>query len=454
MFAAPDPGQARASLLPERVPLRFFGAAILFHVLAWAALIAVADEVPGFAGGPGPVLAGVHVMTIGVLLMTVMGVSFQMLPVALGRPAPSATLCSATFLLLVAATAAMVAGFALYEIRLMQAGAAFAVAAVLAHAVTVIGIVGGARSLPLVAAAVWTALVSLAGAVGLAAIMVSGTGFDVLPDHARIALAHAVLAAFGFMGMLAIGLSDVVVPLFAMAFVAHHRWSGAAVGIGAAALGLAVAGILANVDALVAAAIVGGLAAAACHGVAMARILAERMRRRLGEEFILIRASWFLLPLPILVAGGLFLDILPASGPALFGFALLYGWLLTLLLGVLQRIVPLLASMHAARDGGTPIPPSRLVSRRPLHLHRWCHLAALLVVAAGIALELPSLIRAGALVGTVGAVAFLAFNVTVIRRAAAQKRAARATAHTDTLDNGSVDNGPGREGRIGRSWQP
>ena len=449
MFAALDPGQARASLLPERVPLRFFGAAILFHVLTWAALVAVAEDVPDFAGGPGPVLAGVHVLTIGVLLMTAMGVSFQMLPVALGRPAPSAMVCSATFLLLVAATAAMIAGFALYEVRLMQAGAALAVAAVLVHAVTLIGVVGGARSLPLVAAAVWVALLSLAGAVGLAAVMVSGIGLDVLPEHARIALAHVVLAAFGFMGMLAIGLSDVVVPLFAMAFVANHRWSGAAVGLGAAALGLAVAGILATIDVLVAAAIVGGLAAATCHGIAMGRVLAERMRRRLGDEFILIRASWFLLPLPILVAGGLLLDILPASGPALFGFALLYGWLLTLLLGVLQRIVPLLASMHAARDGGAPIPPSRLVSRRPLQLHRWCHLAALLVVAAGIGLGLPGLIRTGALIGTVGAVAFLAFNVIVLRRTQAQRRAVGATAH-----NGSADDGAGRQGRIGRSWQP
>ncbi len=443
MLAGLDPGRARACLLPERVPLRFFGAAVLFHILAWAALVAVAADLPSFAGGPGPVLAGVHVLTIGVLLMTAMGVSFQMLPVALGRPAPPAGVCSAVFVLLIAAAAAMVTGFALYEVRLMQTGTGLAVAAVLVHAALIARIVAGARALPLVAAAVWIAVASLAGAIGLAVMMVSGWGLELLPDHARTALAHAVLAAFGFMGMLAIGLSDIVVPLFAMAFVTDHRWSGAAVGLAAAALGLAVAGILAAVDALVVAAIIGGLAAATCHGVAMARMLAERMRRRLGEEFILIRASWFLFPLPMLVAGGLVLNILPESGPALFGFTLLYGWLLTLLLGVLQRIVPLLASMHAVRGGGTAIPPSRLVSARPLQVHRWCHLAALAVVAVGIALEFPDLIRAGALVGLLGALAFLAFTVAVIRRAAVHQHA-----------TGPSSDDAGRRGRIGRSWQP
>lgn len=33
-------------------------------------------------------------------------------------------------------------------------------------------------------------------------------------DHGRVALAHLVLAAFWFMGMLALGLSHVLIPMF------------------------------------------------------------------------------------------------------------------------------------------------------------------------------------------------------------------------------------------------
>lgn len=426
-----DPSQARARLLPEHIPLRFFASASVFHVLAWVAVFLAAEELPEFRGGPGPELAAVHVLTVGVLLMTAMGVTFQMLPVALGRPAPSAGTCSLAFLLLLAAAAVLVAGFGLYDARLLQAGAVLASAAVLIHVAATARVVLAARSHSSVVASVWIALVSMVSAVVLATALAFGSIPSFLPGHAEVALAHAILAAFGFMGMLAIGLSDVVVPLFAMTFVADHRWNNVAIGLAAAALALVVAGILIEVDALVGAGILCGLAAAGCHARAMTQALSQRMRKRLGPEFVLIRASWCLMPLPMLIGGGLLFDIVPDSGPALFGFALLYGWLLTLLLGVLQRIIPLLASMHAAREGGMPILPTQLVSEPPLRIHRWCHLTALAGVGVGLALEVPLVIQAGALMGVAGAISFLIFALVVLRRMSSQrgKVAARGAAH-------------------------
>jgi hypothetical protein len=88
-----------------------------------------AGDVAGFVGGPGPVLAGVHVLTLGVLVMTAMGASLQMLPVALGRPAPSTTACDATYGLLVAGGALLVYGFATTAATLIVAGAALTVCA-------------------------------------------------------------------------------------------------------------------------------------------------------------------------------------------------------------------------------------------------------------------------------------------------------------------------------------
>ena len=39
---------------------------------------------------------------------------------------------------------------------------------------------------------------------------------DCLPDHAAVALAHLILGGFGFMGMLALGFSHILVPMFAL----------------------------------------------------------------------------------------------------------------------------------------------------------------------------------------------------------------------------------------------
>src|SRR5262249_6970888 len=60
-------GEARGRLLPASIPLRFFGAAVLFHFLAWVALLAGAGATAGFAGGLGLPLAALHLVTLGIL---------------------------------------------------------------------------------------------------------------------------------------------------------------------------------------------------------------------------------------------------------------------------------------------------------------------------------------------------------------------------------------------------
>ena len=82
-----------AKLLPASIPFRFFGAALVFHLLAWTALAAVAGDVAGFAGGLGPVLGILHLMTLGVLTATVFGAAFQLLPVAVRADLPALWPC-------------------------------------------------------------------------------------------------------------------------------------------------------------------------------------------------------------------------------------------------------------------------------------------------------------------------------------------------------------------------
>ena len=101
---------------------------------------------------------------------------------------------------------------------------------------------------------------------------------------------------------------------------------------------------------------------------------------------------------------------------ALFGLLLIGGWLLTFLLGVLQRIVPFLASMHRAPGHRRPPTPSSLTAERPLAIHFACHLTALSLLAGAIIADNRWLAVAGALTGGAGAVAFGSFLATVRRR--------------------------------------
>ena len=132
----------------------------------------------------------------------------------------------------------------------------------------------------------------------------------------------------------------------------------------------------------------------------------SRNRKRLGDSFKSICLGWILLPVSIVVglaaAGGIAVDV---NGP-LFGFVLVFGWLLSFLTGVLQRIMPFLASMHSVRPGVKPILLSVLTADRPLRVHMVCHGAALALIAGGIVSGEVVAIRLGAAIGLVGALAF------------------------------------------------
>jgi hypothetical protein len=156
--------------------------------------------------------------------------------------------------------------------------------------------------------------------------------------------------------------------------------------------------------------------------------LRNGMRRDLGRSFRLVRVGWAMLAASLAAALGIAVHA-PFEGMApLFGFTLIVGWLLTFLLGILQRIVPFLASMHAARGRHLPPTPSSLAAGPALRVHYGCHLAALGCVALAIVVDSPWLVRAGAAAGLVGACAFLVFFATVVRRMIVANRAAKAHA--------------------------
>jgi hypothetical protein len=297
------------------------------------------------------------------------------------------------------------------------AGGAFVAALALSgYAVLLARNLVGAKGMPVVVAHGWAALASLGVVLASALSLVSAYLGHPLFERSTGVLLHVSFAAYGFMGMLVLGFSYILVPMFALADAPAARaafGSCACVGValllaGAAALGVATPRVLA-------AAVVCGAVGFGWHLRLMFTALRTGMRRQLGKSFVLVRVGWGGIAASLVAALGLALDApVPRLG-ALFG-VLLIGGLMSFLLGILSRIVPFLASMHAS-TGKRALPmPSALTAQRPLDVHFACHLAACALLIGAVVADSAWLARTAAVLGAVGAAAFGLFFVTACSR--------------------------------------
>ena len=375
------PPGARSRLLPMSVPFRHFGAAVVFPIPAWLLAFYFPAEIAAFAGGLGPAFAALHLVTLGTLAMAAMGASLQLLPVATRQPVRSPGAAKLAWWLFSAGIVAFASGAALYLPRLMGPGAALVVAGLTLYGALLGKNLWGARGMPVVVSHGWAALGCLAALAftGLALVLRYEHGLAL--DYPAFRSAHLVLAAYGFMGLLALGLSNFLLPMLTLAPPPAARVAYTALALAVAAIALASSG-LPRIASLL------GLCAAGLHVYSLERSLARRLRKPLGPAFVLIRVSWACL------LASLALNVFSEGHALLFAVLLVPGWLLTFLLGVLQRVLPFLGSVHASSGArGTPL-ISALTLPRLLGAHAALHLGALALLAAAAALGSPALARA------------------------------------------------------------
>jgi hypothetical protein len=408
---------AKSRLLPASIPFRFFAATAVFHILAWTTLLAGASQAVSFRGGLGPALAAVHLFTLGMLTSTAIGASAQLLPVATRRALAAVWPIKLIFWLFVPGLIVLVGSMYTAQPRVAVPAALLTSAGLLLFAGLLADNLRRTTSLPVVAAYGWAALAALVALAGLGVALMVDYETGMLRNHSAVALAHAILGGFGFMGLLALGFSHILIPMFALSAAPAKTPSLVALTLAILAVMLGTSGALADNDLILTLGAIVGLAAAAMHIFLMHRVLATGMRKRLGLSFIVIRAAWSMLPLTLLVGLAALYGFAGPNGPTLFGFLLINGWLLTFLLGILQRILPFLASMHATRAAGSAPPlMSELAASAPLKLHAACHGAAIAVIAIAIAADIVPLMVIGAAVGLAGALAFAWFTADVTRR--------------------------------------
>ena len=395
---------------PISVPLRFFVVAPVFLALA-ALLLALAGGNPVAELRSPAQIAATHHVTLGFMAMVMLGAAQQLLPVVIGSQMPASRLVAwLTFVPLIAGVLSLSAGFMLGRAELLNLSWPLLGLTFLVFIAASLISLARATARNATKTALLLSIFSLAGAVTLGMLLARGYAAGLPLPYARLAAAHISLALGGWVLLLGIGVSYQVVPMFQLT-PNYPKWLTAwlAPAIFAALL-LNLALLIPESAPRWAGFIAEGIfwALACCFAVVTLRLQTQR-RRRVPDAPL----SFFRLGMLSLPAAALFslaaLSFPEAAGHlrTLSALAFLLGFALSLIQGMLYKVVPFLVWFHLFRGGvSTGIPNMKeIIPERWMWRHLWLHggtlLAALLAPSWNTAawLVMLGLVLQGALMG-------------------------------------------------------
>jgi hypothetical protein len=415
---------------PLHIPFRFFTTAPLFLLLAGAMTVFWHQELLLTPWAP-TVIAIVHLAVLGWITMTMMGAIYQMIPVLAATPVPWIGLAPWVHGALTVGVLSLFLelGFSLHRWLLLTASAGFGIAIILFLVPTLTALKRSAVVHPTVDAK-WIALIALGATLGLGGLFLGeyAHGFYDL-DRATMIGIHLVLALFGWVSTLILGVSFQVLPMFYVmpALPAGRtRWilRGWTLSLIAIPIALWITGIqypetapgTGHGPAMLWFAALPGLAALVLYGITMTRHIRLRKRRRLDTalRFWFAGYGWGALAVLLLVAWPV---VTAEEIRYLFVVCFLLGWVSSVILGMMYKIVPFLVWFHRfSRQVGlvdTVPMMDDLVQENHAHIHFRIHQGTVVVLAVGVMTGWSLLL----VVGGIGMIASGAFWLNSIRYA-------------------------------------
>lgn len=377
---------------PLLVPLRFFLTAPLFVVVAAGLLLWAGPAALGSRWTPS-ILAITHFITLGFLAMTMVGAVQQLLPILMASPVPRPRLVStAVHLMFTAGTLLLGVGMLTNQAELFVGAVALLVPGVLVFAAVVAYCLSHARSSHATIFSMALATISLVVTAGIGLVLAAGYGLESFHLPRNLTDLHLVWGVFGWVGLLVVGVAYQVVPMFQITpnypaivmrwlprllFVALLLWSiGQLLPVSYRALTLLGGGVLG-----------GGYIGFAV----ITLLLQQRRRRRLSDVSV---NFWRLALVSLLLAMLLWgtEGFAPVQrNELLFGVMFIVGFAMSVVSGMLYKIVPFLVWLHlnnhlqATGRWGVKIPNMKqILPQRRSHWQFWLQFAAFLLMLAAV----------------------------------------------------------------------
>ncbi len=369
---------------PISIPFRFFAVAPLFLVVAAAALAFSATN-PFLDPHTPALLAATHCVVLGFMAIVMVGALHQILPVVVGNPMPAIHVTAwVIFLPLTLGAVLLPAGFLLGQPILLNLAWPILTFAFLAFIVAALISLLRAPAHNPTRTAILLAIFSLAGTVGLGVTMAHGYANGVQLPYPKLAAAHISLALGGWVMLLTVGVSYQVVPMFQLT-PNYPQWMTRILAPAAFVMLLLNQSFLA-LDWYWFAALTHCmfLLLAGCFAVVTLRLQGQRRRRVADATLSFFRLGMVaLLCTAVLALATQFLQV-GDRVEILAAVIFVAGFAMSLIHGMLYKIVPFLVWFHLFRGGmKNGVPNMKEIIPEPwmwrhLWLHRTTLLAALL----------------------------------------------------------------------------
>lgn len=394
-----------------------FALGVLGLVAFGAALVLRAADVQGFFFQP-LLLGLVHLCVLGWLMPIALGALHQLVPVVFEVPVRSERVAWAAFGLYTAGALGFICHMWLGETDLwLPVAGTTTAAAVWLYAGNLLATLRRSEQRSLTGAYVVAALGYLLAATALGALLAWNLHAPFLPVfHIALLRAHAHLAAFGFFGLLIMGVAYRLLEMFLLSNGAPERAGWVAFGATNLAVVLLTASFTAGSRAdLLCAGVAAAAVGVGAFFVQVRAIHARRMQRRADVAWRHTFTSLVYLGAAVVAGGVLAVVTLPPPWwdrvHLVYGLLALPGFIGTIVVGQLYKIVPFLIWLHrfSAFVGLKKVPgASELLPERAKRVQY-------LLQHAGIALLAAGLLADWAPLRVAGASAFLASALLVAR---------------------------------------
>lgn len=367
---------------PISVPLRFIATAPLFLLLAALALVSGAGNPFADAHSPG-LLAATHCITLGFMTMIMMGAMQQILPVVVGSPMPASALVAwLTFLPLTMGALLLPAGFMLGKPALLNLAWPTLGLAFIAFISASLLSIARSPARNATRTSVFLAIMALGGAVTFGMLLAHGYAIGAMLPYARLATAHISLSLGGWVTLLIAGVFYQVVPMFQLT----PNYPGWLVKVLAPAMFIVLLGGVLSLlveprprwMAIITQVLFWFLAI--CFAVTTLALQGKRRRKIADATLDFSRLGMVaLLCTALLALTNLFSPAINHLGTA-SAVLFLLGFAMSLMHGMMYKIVPFLVWFHLFRGGVKNGVPNmkEIIPEAWMWRHLWLHRGTLL----------------------------------------------------------------------------